>query len=320
MLVSIVLPAYDEEETIEDCLKSLIHQSYEPKEIIVINDGSTDNTRGIADRLAKGSPSVTLVDIEHSGRSYARNEGLKLSKGELIFFAEADAIYHPDYLTRAIEGFKDERVGGVLLEGEVWSVDSFISKCMQAEVELRNADLRSGRSLPKSAWVYRIDVLTKLGGFDESLEAGEDSDLGNRLRVAGYIIKWVEGVSWWFKNPETLQELLARHYWFGREEATGLYKKYPKEYPWIKTLLVALFGISILAAVFYHGIILWIFGWIIMSLLLKIGSILKRGKGVIETKYAVTLGVLSPIRFVAFLTGNLIGLLSSAWIIFSPNK
>lgn len=313
MLVSIVLPAHNEEETIEHCLRSLIKQFYEEKEIIVVNDGSTDDTGEIVENIAKEIPNVTLIDIDHSGRSHARNEGLKLSKGDLVFFAEADAIYDPDYLAKAVENFEDSLVGGILIEGEVWEGESFISGIMQAEVKLRNTDLRSGRSLPKGAWVYRRDILARIGGFDESLKAGEDSDLGDRLRDAGHRIKWIEGVSWRFKSPETLQELLTRDFWFGKEEVMGLYKKYPKKYPWFKTLLAILFGVSIMATGVYWAFLPWVFGSILVALSLKIASIFRRGRGVIEAKYAIALGILGPVRFVAFFAGNVIGLLASVW-------
>ena len=309
-LISIVLPAYNEEETVECCLKSLVDQSYGQKEILVVNDGSTDNTWKIVDKIARETPLVRQIVIKHSGRSHARNEGLNLSKGELIFFAEADAIYHPDYLAKAVENFGDPMVGGILMEGEVWGGKSFISRCMQAEVRLRNADLRAGRSSPKSAWIYRRDLLARLGGFDESLEAGEDSDLGYRLREAGYSIKWVERVSWWFKDPETLGELLARSFWFGKEEVTGLYRKYPRKYPWIKAILLTLFGIGIVTAGFYWTIMPWVIGSTVLALLVKLYTILGRGKETVETKYAVALVILSPVRFGVFLAGNLIGLMS----------
>jgi len=313
MLVSIVLPAYNEEETIENCLESLIRQSYEQKEIIVVNDGSTDNTQEIIDRIKHKQSIVNLINIEHSGRSHARNEGLRISSGELVLFAEADAKYHPDYLTRAAGSFKDPLINGVLVEGEVWGRETLISRCMQAEVKLRNADLRSGRAIPKSAWVYRRDALTTLGGFDENLEAGEDRDLGIRLRDAGHTIRWVEGVSWWFKSPETLSDLLARSLWFGKEEIQGFYKKYPEKYPWSKLLFALLCTSLLLSGIINSTGILWVTGLGLAVILLKILSILLRGKGVVEMKYAVALGFLAPIRFIFFFIGNILGFFSLLW-------
>ena len=96
---------------------------------------------------------------------------------------------------------------------------------------------------------------------------------------------------------------------FGKEEVMGLYRKYPNKYPWSKAFLATLFGIGILVAGLYRTIVPLVFGSAIGGLLLKVYSVFTRGIGVIEPKYAIALGVLSPIRFVAFFAGNTVGLL-----------
>ena len=311
MFISVIVPVYNDGDTIRACLDSLVSQSYGQKEIIVVNDGSTDRTPEILNGLSRETPFLKLANIEHSGRSHARNEGFELSRGELVFFAEADAIYHSDYLTKVVEVFEDPQVVAALIEGEVWESGTFISRCMQAEVRLRNGDLRARRSSPKSAWIYRRDLLVGLGGFDEGLEAGEDSDLGYRLREAGYSIEWVDGISWWFKDPETLRDLLARSFWFGKEEVMGLYRKYPGKYPWVKAILTTLFAIGIVMTGVSWDYMPWVIGFSAMVFLVKLFSTLRRAKEIIDTKYAVALVILSPLRFGAFLVGNVIGLMSS---------
>jgi len=107
MLVSVIIPAYNEESTIESCLKSLLNQTIEKDtyELIVVDDGSTDSTPEIIKRYP-----VKLFRQENSGPATARNLGAKNSSGEIILFTDADCIADPNWIEEMISPFIDEEV------------------------------------------------------------------------------------------------------------------------------------------------------------------------------------------------------------------
>ncbi len=93
--ISVIIPAYNVANSLQQCLDSVIKQTCQPKEIIVINDGSTDNTSEIA-KFYKDS--ILYIEQSNKGQGSARNEGLKRAKGEYIAFLDADDYWLPDFL------------------------------------------------------------------------------------------------------------------------------------------------------------------------------------------------------------------------------
>ncbi len=99
-LVSILIPAYNSEEWIADTLRSALRQTWQRKEIIVVDDGSRDRTTEVARQLA--SKQVTVVSIENGGAAAARNHALKLSQGDYIQWLDADDLLAPDKIERQL--------------------------------------------------------------------------------------------------------------------------------------------------------------------------------------------------------------------------
>lgn len=103
-LVSIIIPAYQEEFRIERCLESILASTYPNLELIVINDGSTDNTEKVVKDFKKKNSSQTvllkLVTVPRGGAAKARNYGLRLAKGDYIGFVDADDMIHPEMIEK----------------------------------------------------------------------------------------------------------------------------------------------------------------------------------------------------------------------------
>lgn len=107
-LVSIIIPAYNCETSIAYAIKSVLLQSYQNIELIVINDGSTDNTLLKIKKIAKNNDKIKVISQNNKGVSEARNNGIKVSKGTYIMFLDADDILNKNALESLINGFKYE--------------------------------------------------------------------------------------------------------------------------------------------------------------------------------------------------------------------
>lgn len=91
-LISVIIPAYNSETSISDCINSISHQDYRKIEILVINDGSTDKTEKIVENLALSDDRIRLVNLENGGVSRARNKGISEARGEYIVFVDSDDL------------------------------------------------------------------------------------------------------------------------------------------------------------------------------------------------------------------------------------
>ena len=89
-LISIIVPCYNVEKYVEKCINSLINQTYSNIEIILVNDGSTDNTLNILKKIKNKDDRIVLIDQPNTGLSGARNTGLKKSKGKIVSFVDSD--------------------------------------------------------------------------------------------------------------------------------------------------------------------------------------------------------------------------------------
>lgn len=109
-MVSVIVPVYNLEDCLAYCLDSLVKQTYRNIEIIVINDGSTDNSKSIIGDFYKRDPRIKPIEIENGGVSNARNVGLDSSKGEFIAFVDGDDIVSEDYIEFLINQMSEDSV------------------------------------------------------------------------------------------------------------------------------------------------------------------------------------------------------------------
>lgn len=248
--VSIVLPVYNSAQELRRAVGELDKQTYRNREIIIVDDGSTDQTPAIAGELAAGRDDVLLIRTEHKGASSARNAGAERAKGETVFFAEADCVYDDGYLQKAVDALNSQpAAGAVCLTGAPLITKSTLAtECIDVENKMQHILLRRGKIKPFYAWVYRGEVLRKLGGFDERLFQGEDKDLFARLNKAGYSVAWVPGINWRHRRDQTTTELVGK--WFPRGRTRVLYSmKNRRTSDFVRTmapLWVTILGIALL--------------------------------------------------------------------------
>jgi len=181
--ISIVIAAHNAERTLRDCLKSATTLDWAGKvEVIVVNDGSTDNTFKISSSFS----GVRIINISHGGAAHATNIGIKAAHHDVVVLLDADAILEKDWLRKIVPAFDDPTiaaVGGYAVTAN----SSIIGKIVGYDVESRlNKVSMDTDHLYTMNTAYRREILLEVGPLNEELLAGYDVDLSRRLRAAGY--------------------------------------------------------------------------------------------------------------------------------------
>lgn len=160
--ISIILPIYNAEKYLEDCIKSVLNQTHKNLEIILVNDGSTDNSKEICEKYKRLDNRIKVINVENGGASKARNEGLKIATGKYIMFLDADDFFEPtacEVLYNKIEKEDAEFVVGnyryVDHDGTPWS------KVVFDQAKYKNFKL-SIKDYNKSFYVMNSAVWNKI--------------------------------------------------------------------------------------------------------------------------------------------------------------
>jgi cellulose synthase/poly-beta-1,6-N-acetylglucosamine synthase-like glycosyltransferase len=227
--VSIIIPAYNEEKTIAETLKSLVALDY-PKnklEIIAINDGSKDNTKNVIKSFEKYG--VKLINQENKGKGAALNNGLKIAKGEFFVCLDADSFVEPKTLKEMIAYFTDKKIAAVTPIMKVKNPKNLLQKIQSLEYILYIymkkilERLNAINVAPGPFTIYRREVLIKIGGFDQK-SIVEDQEIAYRLQKYQYKIVQSEKGNVTTIAPKTLRKLYKQRSRWSRGSLLTLYK------------------------------------------------------------------------------------------------
>lgn len=199
MRFSVVIPTYNRKEKLKETLKSVLDQSFKDFEVIVVDDGSSDDTREIVRESGKTQGQVSYFHQPNTGPAKARNLGTKQAKGQLIAFTDDDCVLPHDWLERLLEGFQKHSevvgVGGYLQASEETLKKSIFARYERyvslRSYETRDKEVVSGFDCPAGGtnnMAYTKKVIEEVGGFDEAfpVAAGEDADIKLRITKLGY--------------------------------------------------------------------------------------------------------------------------------------
>jgi teichuronic acid biosynthesis glycosyltransferase TuaG len=174
---SVIIPAFNAGLYIAEAIESALNQIDVKAEIIVVNDGSTDNTLDI---LAGYGDSIKIFNQENKGLAAARNQGVKISEGSYIAFLDADDIWMPDKLKIQREKILDSydivytnriNFGSI---GDLPEVQSDVTKMVEGDIW---EELLMGNMITVSSSIIKRELFERVNGFDESLRSCEDWDL-----------------------------------------------------------------------------------------------------------------------------------------------
>ncbi|UQD57404.1 glycosyltransferase [Flavobacterium sp. K5-23] len=198
--ISVIIPCYNNEKTIIDTVKSVIDQEYTSIEIIIINDGSTDNSLDIVTNyISKNNLDIILINQKNTGASKARNNGALQASGKYLLFLDADDIISKCYLRKCIQHLEQDKTLNIVYSGaEYFGARKGPWKLPEYSI----SNFLESNCIPVSAVIKR-DVFNKVGGFDENLIYTEDWELWIKIiKDFGGVYKINEPLFFYRKNED----------------------------------------------------------------------------------------------------------------------
>ena len=286
--VSVSCAVRNEAFTLRECLNSLVNQTYGVKEIIIVDDESTDGSTEIAKEFSKKYPFVKYHKITHDPDYILKSRVTTIAKatGDVILLADADAKYDEDYLEKCIKHLDKKGVGGALGKIRMWKKkNTFISKykdvhyrVMWDDVENMKKIIATGRITP---WVYKKKIYDDLGGYRKEAGWSADSDFSKRMIDKGYSIAYEPSVGFLHRWREGLFEVMSYAlFWsrldFGKKKSVKEMGKmlYFIAFPWL--IVLSLFYPLIWLLVLGHASPMFLNG---MKLYKKAGRMKISGRG-----------------------------------------
>jgi len=190
-LVSILIPAYNSEEWIGDTIRSAIAQTWERKEVIVVDDGSRDRTAEVARRFA--SKEVIVVSTENQGAAAARNHALQLSQGDYIQWLDADDLLAPDKIERQLAAVGEVEGKRILLSSP-WAFFNYRTNCARfvptslcqdlSPVEWLLRKMGENLHMQTATWLTSRELTEAAGPWDTRLAVDDDGEYFCRVLLA----------------------------------------------------------------------------------------------------------------------------------------
>jgi biofilm PGA synthesis N-glycosyltransferase PgaC len=211
--VSVLVPAHNEEAVIVPSVRAMLALDYPDFEVIVIDDGSTDDTAGALGRLA-GNPRLRIVrKVVNEGKAMALNDALPLARGEVVLILDADAAPAPDLLRWMVPHFAAARVAAVTGNPRVRNTDTFLARLQSIEFSsiislLRRSQRIWGRIVTVSGVVaaFRRSALFDVGGFSPEMPT-EDIELTWKLQKKFYDVRYEPRAVCWMTVPVSYRGL-----------------------------------------------------------------------------------------------------------------
>jgi biofilm PGA synthesis N-glycosyltransferase PgaC len=218
--VSVIVPAYNEGTVLERAIQSLLRLDYPEYEVLIIDDGSPDDTLATAAALEgvyDGVP-IRVFTKPNGGKATALNLGIANSRHPFILCMDADSTVEPQLLRRALPHFEDPTVGAVAGNVKIENRDRLITRLQALEyIEGLNMPRRAQgfiaavNIVPGPVGVFRREALTDVGGYDTDTFA-EDADLTLKLISSGWKIVYEDQAVAWTQAPENWLDLVQQRY------------------------------------------------------------------------------------------------------------
>ncbi|MCW3842933.1 bifunctional polysaccharide deacetylase/glycosyltransferase family 2 protein [Micromonospora yasonensis] len=214
--VSVIVPAYNEAANIAATVRSLVASAYPTLEVIVVDDGSSDGTADIVERM--GLRGVRVIRQANAGKPAALNTGIRAARAGLLVLVDGDTVFQPDTVHRLVQSFADPTVGAISGNTKVANRRGLLGRWQHLEyvigfnLDRRMYDvLECMPTIPGAIGAFRREVLLAVGGVPADTLA-EDTDLTMKVLRAGWRVVYEEGAIAWTEAPSSLRQLWRQRY------------------------------------------------------------------------------------------------------------
>lgn len=210
MKISVIIPVYNEEKVIAECITSLQKQTYKDFEVIVVDDGSTDSTLEILHSFP-----IKIFKETHQGPGVARNRGAKEANGKILVFVDSDMTFEPDFLQKLIKPIVEGEVKGTFSKeeyvsnwGETWSICWNINSNLPPK-------RRHPVNYPNTQKVFRAILKSEFDKVNGFSKGGYTDDYSLSYKL-GYQAVAAPGAIFYHRNPDNLAEIFKQAKWIGK--------------------------------------------------------------------------------------------------------
>jgi poly-beta-1,6 N-acetyl-D-glucosamine synthase len=292
--VSVVVPAYNEAKVLDHAMEALLRLDYPTYEVIIVDDGSIDETVEVARQWEgqHGDVAVRVFTKANGGKATALNAGIAQAQYSFILCMDADSWIEPQTLHVVMPHFEDPSVGAVAGNVKIFNRDNLLTRLQALEyIEGLNMPRRAQGFLgavnvvPGPVGVFRLEALQEVGGYDADTFA-EDADLTLQLITAGWRIIYEDSAITWTQGPTNLIDLIQQRYRWTRgilqavrKQKWILLQPFPDFPLWVSAVEMAFEGVvwpvlnvyahlffAIVALLFGMGELL-LYWWILLTLL-----------------------------------------------------
>lgn len=216
--VTVLIPAFNEERVIEEAVRRVLASRDVRVEVIVIDDGSKDQTSEVVRRAFATDLRVTLLTLENGGKARALNAGLALAKGEIVIALDADTQFEPATIARLARWFVDPAIGAVAGNAKVGNRINMVTRWQALEyITAQNLERRAFARLnammvvPGAVGAWRLTALQQQNGYPANTLA-EDQDLTIAIQRAGWKVHYDQFAVAWTEAPESFAALARQRF------------------------------------------------------------------------------------------------------------
>jgi peptidoglycan-N-acetylglucosamine deacetylase len=214
----VLIPAHNEAKVIAETIRHILASDYPNLEVIVVDDGSKDDTPEVVRTTFAGDSRVRLITMTNGGKAAALNRGLAEARGSVVVALDADTYFSSDSIRKLVRWFEDAEVGAVAGNAKVGNRVNIITRWQALEyITSQSLERRMLASLgcitvvPGAIGAWRREALQKLGGFPSDTLA-EDQDLTIALLKAGYKVLYDSTAIAWTEAPDTVSDLIKQRF------------------------------------------------------------------------------------------------------------
>jgi cellulose synthase/poly-beta-1,6-N-acetylglucosamine synthase-like glycosyltransferase len=216
--VSVLIPAYNEEDVIVRTVNAALAADYPNMEVIVVNDGSTDLTEELLEKNFSADPRVRIIHQANGGKPSALAHALEAATSPIVVTIDADTVIEREAVTKLVRNFADPRVGAVAGNVKVGNRTRWLTRWQALEyITSQNMEKRAFDLLncipvvPGAVGAWRVEAIAAAGGFSADTVA-EDTDLTIAIRRAGWRISYDEDAIGYTQAPETAEALMGQRF------------------------------------------------------------------------------------------------------------